>query len=277
MSILKKQGGGMMLIIELFLLCYGIYALLTARFKIGRSQAVKGPQARVLGGICLTPFPLTFLAAFLYYHLYLVRQHLGLLPQTFAFIAATVLVFVVVLVLVLGNVFYRGQTALADTAKSCGRGISPKRRALVVVGVCLFPVLVMVQISNGAKADVDTVLSALLGSLLGVGLVSLMMSTMARFKEENHKRSEAARLGKQGFLSLAGLLIALLIVGFLAYLMMKSRFLEPPVSKDTAASLHEAGIRTENYGVLLNSVKQQVGDVERRMQTDADALNRGLR
>jgi hypothetical protein len=266
-----------MLIIELFLLCYGIYALSTARFKIGRKQAVKGPKARVLGLLCLTPFPLTFLAAFFYYHLYLVRQHLGLMPQTFAFIAATVLVFVGVLILVLENVFYRGQVAPAQTVKACGQGRSPKRRALAVFGVCLFPVLVMAQITNGAKADVDTVLSALLGSLLSAGLVSLMMSTMARFKEESRRRSGDPGFGRQGFASFAGLLIALVIVGFLAYFLMKSRFLEPPVSQDTAASLHEAGIRTENYGVLLNSVKEQVSDVERRMQADADALNRGVR
>jgi hypothetical protein len=178
----------MLLIIELLLLCYGTHALITARFKIGKEKVVKGSPARILGGLCLTPFPATFLAAYLYYHLSLAGRKPGLSPKTFEFIAITVLVLVAILLIVLGRVFYRRQGAPAEGEGPAAKAARPSKRALVAFGVCLFPALFLFQLANGEKADLATFLGAAIGSLLGVGLLSLSFATVARFKSESVKR-----------------------------------------------------------------------------------------
>ena len=266
----------MVLILELLFFCYGIYALVTGRFEIGKGRVVQGPKARVLGAICLTPFPLTFLFTFLY-HLSLAARHLNLSPKTFAFIAVAVLLSVVLFIVVLGKAFYRQQAGATEMEKASGKGTGPSRKVLVLFGLCLFPVFVMIQIANGERASLDTVLGAALGSLLSVGLVSLIFVTIARFKEESLKRSEDPGLGQQGFLSLVGLLLTVLVMGFLAYFMMKAYFQEPPVDKATAASLQQEGIRSDNYQVLLNSVRQTLDDANQREQAAFDAQARSVR
>jgi hypothetical protein len=79
-------------------------------------------------------------------------------------------------------------------------------------------------------------------------------------------RSADPGLGQQGFLSIVGLLLTVLVMGFLAYFMMKTYFQKPPVDQATATSLEQAGIRSDNYQVLMNSVKQQLGDINKRQQ-----------
>jgi hypothetical protein len=76
---------------------------------------------------------------------------------------------------------------------------------------------------------------------------------------------------------LVGLFLTVLVKGFLAYFLMKTYFLKPAVDKDTASALEQTGIQSDNYQSILNSVRQQVNGVERRMQADADALNKNLR
>jgi hypothetical protein len=71
---------------------------------------------------------------------------------------------------------------------------------------------------------------------------------------------------ERGFFSFAGLFLAVLVTGFLAYFMMKAYSPKAPVNKAAAASLNEAGIRTDSYGALLNSVRGQVGDLNKRQQ-----------
>jgi len=90
-------------------------------------------------------------------------------------------------------------------------------------------------------------------------------------------RSRDRGLGQQGFLSFVGLLLAVLVMGFLAHFMMKAYFQKPPVDQATAASLKQEGIQSDNYQVLLNSVRQKLDDVNQRQQADFDAQARSVR
>jgi len=85
-------------------------------------------------------------------------------------------------------------------------------------------------------------------------------------------RSSDPKLGEQGFLSWVGLLLAVLIMGFMAKFLMKAYFQQPPVDKNTASSLQQQGIRTDNYQVLMNSVRQKLNDVNQHEQAAASGL-----
>jgi hypothetical protein len=56
----------MMMIVgaELGLLLYGIFVLIKGQYSMGKGRKVTGRQARLLGGICLVPMPLSLIAGF---------------------------------------------------------------------------------------------------------------------------------------------------------------------------------------------------------------------
>lgn len=94
---------------EIALLLYGLYAIFKGRFSIGKGRDVTGGRARVLGVICLTPWPLGFLEGFVIGFIYGVFADEPPNRVLIAGIEIAVIVIVVIVLSVLGRAFYGQQ------------------------------------------------------------------------------------------------------------------------------------------------------------------------
>ncbi len=67
--------------------------------------------------------------------------------------------------------------------------------------------------------------------------------------------------GNGGFLSILGVLLSLLIIGYMSYLMLKSYTKEPLKDKATSGVLAEQGIKTDSYQGIMDSTKTKLNQV----------------
>lgn len=68
----------MLFIIEIGMFIYGIYALATGKFSLGRKGIATGTQARIAGGIFMLALPSAFFVGFIYG----VLMAMGLFPSS---------------------------------------------------------------------------------------------------------------------------------------------------------------------------------------------------
>ena len=96
------------MLIELGLLMYGVYALISRRFSLGRNIVLTGKKAGILGVLCLSPLPVALLIA-LFWILTLSAQGIqeapGKVVFTSIFIEAGVVLVVLWFLVFLGNRF----------------------------------------------------------------------------------------------------------------------------------------------------------------------------
>jgi hypothetical protein len=93
---MRKGNNHMLLILEIGMSLYGLYALISGKFSLGKKGIVSGTQARIAGAIYLATAPVIFLFGVLLG----VLIAIGVLPES------SQLLFGIILELVLLFVFY---------------------------------------------------------------------------------------------------------------------------------------------------------------------------
>lgn len=68
--------------------------------------------------------------------------------------------------------------------------------------------------------------------------------------------------GKQGFLTLIGMLFAIAIICFLTYFTWNVYFKNGPLDKATQGALKEQGINASSYQSVLDSTKSKLKEIQ---------------
>ncbi len=104
----------MILGVEIALLLYGLYALFTAKYAIGKGRTVTGGKARILGGLCVLPLPLAFFVGLIVGVFAITLGDGTFNPWVASGIEIVILLTVIVVVMLLGNKFYKEQQENID-------------------------------------------------------------------------------------------------------------------------------------------------------------------
>ena len=99
---------------EIALFLYGLYALFTGKYALGKNRILTGGKARILGLLCLMPIPISFVTgiiASVFYFSSVSRVESEPPPLAIVVVEVVILVGVVIIVSVLGKMFYKQQEA----------------------------------------------------------------------------------------------------------------------------------------------------------------------
>ena len=95
---------------QIGLLVYGIIVLIKGQYGMGKGKKVTGSKARLLGGLCLAPLPLSMIAGFIIGVSNPEAVSTGELQYTIAGVETAILVCTVTALIVLAKMFYARQT-----------------------------------------------------------------------------------------------------------------------------------------------------------------------
>jgi type IV secretory pathway TrbF-like protein len=76
----------------------------------------------------------------------------------------------------------------------------------------------------------------------------------------------------QGFVSLIGMLLTLIIICFLVYTMLNIYFKPGVVEKTAGKNMQASGIDTSSYKSIVDSTKDKVKEINQRSQERVDQL-----
>jgi|APSaa5957512576_1039674.scaffolds.fasta_scaffold105489_2 hypothetical protein len=93
---------------EIGLLVFGIYSMVTGKYSLGKGRTVEGSKARILGGICLLPFPLA-LAVGIVLGLFSAILGISIPLWLSGVVEIIILIIIVIAISVLGKKYYNEQ------------------------------------------------------------------------------------------------------------------------------------------------------------------------
>ena len=94
---------------EIALALYGLYALFTGSYNIGRNRKVIGSKARVLGFIALTPLPIAFISGFFLGLILALMGNTNPNPWIYTGLEALIVIGVIIVLSILGKSFFEQQ------------------------------------------------------------------------------------------------------------------------------------------------------------------------
>lgn len=101
---------------ELGLLIYGIYVLIKGQYSLGKGKKVFGTQARILGGVCLVPMPLSVIMGIVVALFYSQALADGPFNRLVTGLEAGILICTVIVLVLLSKYFFRQQQGLDQSA-----------------------------------------------------------------------------------------------------------------------------------------------------------------
>ncbi|MBN2006747.1 MAG: hypothetical protein JXA21_25560 [Anaerolineae bacterium] len=94
---------------EIALLVFGLYALFTAKYPMGKGRTITGGKARILGTLCVLPLPLAFFAGMLVALFAMIFGDGTFNSWVTTGIEAAIVIIIAVIVSLLANRFYKEQ------------------------------------------------------------------------------------------------------------------------------------------------------------------------
>ncbi len=149
--------------LELGLLLYGVYALISSRFVLAKNRALTGKKARILGVLCLSPIPISLMVVLFWI---LTSYSLGIHEETGKVVFISIFIETGVVLATLFYLIFLGY-------RFCSVPSKPNPRAIVIIALVV-AVMTLIDIrSFGYK-----IFPEMLGEQLGAALGGMLMGAV---------------------------------------------------------------------------------------------------